>query len=98
MKTAALGRGKPKDAYDIYFTINNYRGGVRKLTDDFRPYADIKIVREMCSKLNEKFASTQHVGPVDVAAFPGATGEEAERVQQDVYQKVHYLVNGLITF
>lgn len=31
MKTAAMGRGKAKDAYDIYFLIRHYRGGVKKL-------------------------------------------------------------------
>ncbi|MCD7951203.1 MAG: hypothetical protein LUG12_13235 [Erysipelotrichaceae bacterium] len=30
MKTAALGRGKPKDAYDIYFVVKYYPGGVKK--------------------------------------------------------------------
>ena len=35
MKTAALGRGKPKDAYDIYCTINYYPGGVRAFTEAF---------------------------------------------------------------
>ncbi len=27
MKTAVLGRGKPKDAYDIYFIVKHYPGG-----------------------------------------------------------------------
>ena len=50
----------------------------------------------MCQKLDEKFASVQHVGPVDVAAFLGlADEEEIERIKQDVYQKVHYLVSKL---
>lgn len=31
MKTAAMGRGKAKDAYDIYFIIKHYVGGVREL-------------------------------------------------------------------
>lgn len=96
MKTSALGRGKPKDAYDIYYTINSYYGGVRQLAEDFRPYADMKIVQSMCRKLSEKFASPHHVGPVDVAAFLGINDkEESERIKQDVYQKVHYLVERL---
>ena len=28
MKTAAIGRGKAKDAYDIYFITKHYIGGV----------------------------------------------------------------------
>ena len=29
MKTAAMGRGKAKDAYDIFFLIRHYRGGAK---------------------------------------------------------------------
>ncbi len=94
MKAMALGRGKPKDAYDIYYTIDNYKGGVKSLVSEFVPYADKELVQIMCQNLEEKFASVRHVGPVDVAAFLGVTdGEEAERVKQDVFQKVHYLVS-----
>lgn len=96
MKSAALGRGKPKDAYDIYCTIDNYRGGVRALYDEFAPYADKDLIQTMCQKLDEKFASAEHVGPIDVVSFLGITDEEErDSVKQDVYQKVHYLVNKL---
>lgn len=94
MKSAALGRGKPKDAYDIYCTINNYSGGVKALAEEFLPYADKKLVRDMCQKLEEKFASPEHAGPVDIISFLRITDEEEVlRIKQDVYQKVHYLVN-----
>lgn len=64
---------------------------------EFEPYADKELVQIMCQKLDEKFASVQHVGSVDVAAFIGFTDEEEiERVKQDVYQKVHYLVSKLL--
>ena len=36
MKTAALGRGKAKDAYDIYFIIKHYSGGVKALANEFK--------------------------------------------------------------
>lgn len=96
MKASALGRGKPKDAYDIYFTINNYEGGVRALAREFAPYVDKEIIQTMRQKLDEKFASVKHAGPVDVAAFLGITDEEEiERIKQDAFQKIHYLVNKL---
>ena len=96
MKAAALGRGKPKDAYDIYCTIDNYQGGVRALASEFEPHKDKELVRRMCQKLDEKFASIEHVGPVDVAAFMGITDEEEkDRIKQDAYQKVRYLVSKL---
>lgn len=36
MKTTALGRGKAKDAYDIYFIIKHYSGGVKALANEFK--------------------------------------------------------------
>ena len=96
MKTKALGRGKPKDAYDIYCTLDNFKGGVRALAKEFMPYKDKKLVRSMCEKFSEKFASEAHAGPVDVASFVGILDEEEDaRIRQDAYQKVHYLVGKL---
>ena len=96
MKSAALGRGKPKDAYDIYCTINNYKGGVKALADEFLLYAGKDLVQTMRQKLDEKFASVEHVGPIDIVSFLGINDEEErERIKQDAYQKVHYLVDRL---
>lgn len=96
MKSEALGRGKPKDAYDIYCMIDNYEGGIKALTAEFVPYVDKKLVQAMCQKLDEKFASVEHAGPVDIVSFLGITDEEEiMRIEQDAYQKVHYLVNKL---
>lgn len=99
MKSAALGRGKPKDAYDIYCTIDNYPGGVRALAEEFVPYIGKELVQRMCQKLDEKFASVDHVGPVDVVSFLGITDEgEWDRIKQDAYQKVHYLVSKMMLY
>lgn len=96
MKAAALGRGKPKDAYDIYHVISCFAGGVRALVKEFIPYADKELIKMMCQKLGEKFASEKHSGPADVVAFLGIEEEdEQERVRQDAFQKVHYLVEKL---
>ena len=96
MKTIALGRGKAKDAYDIYFTINYYDGGVRELAKEFGPYSDKELIKNMCKKLKEKFASPDHSGPADVAAYIDISDtEEATRIKQDVYQKIDYLINAI---
>ncbi len=93
MKAAALGRGKPKDAYDIYFSIINFQGGVRELTKEFLPYVGKTLIKEMCQKLGEKFASPDHAGPVDIVAFLDIKeDEERQRIKQDAYQQVKYLV------
>lgn len=96
MKAMALGRGKPKDAYDIYCTINNYHGGVKALATEFTPYIDKELVQKMKEKLQDKFASVDHAGPADIASFFGITDEdEIARIKQDAYQKVKYLVDKL---
>ena len=93
MKTAALGRGKPKDAYDIYYCITHYEGGVRELAKELILYKDKKLIQDTCKKLSEKFASPEHVGPVDIARFLELIDEEEiERVKQDAYQKINYIV------
>lgn len=96
MKAAALGRGKPKDAYDIYCTINFYPGGVRALAKEFLPYIKKELIHEMSKKLKEKFASVEHAGPMDIVTFLNIGDEEEKmRVKQDAYQKIKYLTSKL---
>lgn len=96
MKAMAMGRGKPKDAYDIYYTINNYPGGVKSLAKEFAPYIDKELVQNMKEKLQEKFASVNHAGSADIVSFLGIADEdEIARVKQDAYQKINYLVGSL---
>jgi len=46
MKGMALGRGKPKDAYDIEYVIRNYPGGIKVMTEMFKRDIDNKLVQE----------------------------------------------------
>ena len=92
MKTAAMGRGKAKDAYDIYFLIKHYVGGVYALADLFANVKSLGIIREMKDKLAEKFASVNHVGPVDVAEFMEVAGEEAEFIRRDAFEQIQILI------
>lgn len=97
MKTAALGRGKPKDAYDIYFTIKNYPGGVRALAEEFMPFADKELIKNMCQKLKEKFESPQHAGSVDIVSFLEVEEEEEiEQTKQDAFQQIKYLTDRIM--
>lgn len=94
MKTAAMGRGKVKDAYDIYFIIKHYFGGVRELAKEFEPVRDKNIVIEAKDKLAGKFASENHAGPKDVADFMDLEDEESiEMTKRDAYEQVQALLN-----
>ena len=93
MKTAAMGRGKAKDAYDIYFVIKHYIGGVDSLAEEFRAVRDKQIVVDMKEKLSNKFASEKHAGPKDVSDFMDlADEEEIELIRRDAYEQVSALI------
>lgn len=93
MKTAAMGRGKAKDAYDIYFLIRHYRGGVKELAKEFQLNAGHKLVQEMKDKLTGKFASPDHAGPKDIVDFLGLTNEDdIEMTKRDAYEQMQALV------
>lgn len=93
MKTAAMGRGKAKDAYDIYFLLKHYAGGVKELSKEFDDCRNLITIMEMKRKLSEKFASENHAGPVDVSDFMMIEDqEEVEMTRRDVYEQVKSLL------
>lgn len=94
MKAAAMGRGKAKDAYDIYFLIKHYSGGVRELAKEFQVAENGKLVQEMKEKLAGKFASTDHAGPRDIADFLELDDDEnIALIKRDVYEQIQALLN-----
>lgn len=96
MKAAALGRGKQKDAYDIYFCVKNWPEGIDTLAKCFESVRTHGLVREMCEKLEEKFASPEHAGPRDVAEFLDVHDEEeAEQLRRDAYERIHQLLDSI---
>ncbi|MEI6915063.1 MAG: nucleotidyl transferase AbiEii/AbiGii toxin family protein [Armatimonadota bacterium] len=97
MKAMALyDRLKEKDAYDIYFCLLNYPGGLDALVEEFRPHMSHHLVTEALGKIGEKFVDAEHVGPVHVADFLEISDiEERGLVQRDAYERVNYLVRKL---
>ena len=90
MKTAALGRGKPKDAYDIYFCIKHFHGDIVGLAEEFQRFKGNGLVEKTKVKLQEKFASPEHAGPQDVSDFLGVNNEEEiEFIKRDAYEQVN---------
>lgn len=70
MKGMALhDRLKEKDAWDIYFTLTNYPGGLDALVVEIQPHIDHGLVQEGLRKTADKFATVTHVGPKFVADF-----------------------------
>lgn len=93
MKAAALGRGKPKDAYDIYFCIKHYFGGVQELAKEFQPFLKIGLVNEMLEKLSDKFSSPEHAGPADIVSFLEIYDEEEiSMIKRDAFEQIASLI------
>lgn len=97
MKAMALyDRLKEKDAWDIYYCIQNYPGGMDALVDEFKPHMEHGLVKEGLQKIAEKFASENHVGPKFVSDFEAIEdAEEREILERDVFEKVNYLLESL---
>lgn len=93
MKANALGRGKAKDAYDIYFLMKHYRGGVKALATEFENLGEKEIVLNMKEKLQDKFGSENHAGPKDVVDFLDLINEEeSEMTKRDAYEQIQALL------
>jgi len=94
MKGMALHtRIKEKDAWDIYYCLNNYPGGLDALAVEIKEHISNKLVREGFLKISKKFASEKHIGPKMVADFEELpVGEQRDMLQRDAYEKVDYLL------
>jgi hypothetical protein len=97
MKGMALdARLKEKDAYDIWYCLRNYPGGIDALSSEFAPHLHHGLVREGLARIARHFASETHVGPVSVANFEEVTDpEERALLQRDAYERVAYLLGSL---
>lgn len=97
MKGMALrDRLKEKDAYDIYYCVRNYPGGLDALTEEFHPHIGNKLVQEGLKCIREKFASPTHIGPKHVVDFEMVEGrQERDLLQRDAYERINALVERL---
>lgn len=83
MKGMAIGRGKPKDAYDIEYVIANYPGGKEGLIAVFKQEDENNgLIKEGLGKIRTKFESVEHTGPHDVATFLEITEPEERAIRQ----------------
>jgi len=97
MKSIALNdRLKPKDAYDIYFVISKYDGGVEAIAEKLRPIMSNALVREALGYLRKGFESVDHFGPGMVSDFEEIDDpEEIARVRRDAFERVNHLLAAL---
>lgn len=97
MKGMALhDRLKEKDAWDIYFTLTNYPGGLDALAAEIQPHIGHGLVQEGLKKIADKFATVAHVGPKFVADFEEVQEvDERATLMRDAFEKMDYLLRAL---
>ena len=97
MKAMALAdRLKEKDSWDIYFCLRYYPAGLDAVVAAFEPFRRHGLVLEALAKLNEKFASPDHIGPRHVADFDMLVEPDDRAIaQRDAYERVKYLLTKL---
>ena len=89
-------RYKEKDAYDIYFTILHYPGGIGELVKIFQFFKSNKLVREGLGKIKAKFKDIDAPGPVWIINFEDIDDEEEkERVSRDAYERINAFLDTL---
>jgi hypothetical protein len=94
--TALADRQKEKDAWDVYYCVRFYPGGVENLIEVCRPHINNHLVREGFEHIAAKSASPDHIGPTFVADFEEIIDREARSIQKrDAYERVQALLNGL---
>ena len=89
---AITNRLKRKDAYDIYYCIRNFPGGVDALEAASRPLLKVDEARTGYLHISEKFRHVNDFGPTSVRQFvdrPDLLGERsADQWQQDAFGQV----------
>jgi hypothetical protein len=89
---AIRDRHKQKDAYDIYYCVRNYPGGIDALAAACRPLLAIKEASEGYRSVADKFGALDAYGPISVRRFVEETRLLEERTvdqwQQDAFGQV----------
>jgi hypothetical protein len=93
MKGHALqNRLKQKDAYDVYYCIRNYPGGIEALAADCRPLMEHESARKGYSYVADKFDTEDAFGPTCVRRFVEGTQILGERTpvqwQRDAFGQI----------
>lgn len=97
MKGMAMeDRLKEKDAYDIYYTVLHYPGGIDALAEEFKPHLHHGLVKEGLQKIAGKFSSERSFGPTSVADFQEVDDpEERSLLQRDAFERLRALLQKL---
>lgn len=91
MKGMAISdRIKEKDAWDIYYCIRHFPGGIEKLIGEFSPFLEETLIREGLGKIRSKFLTVEHIGPKWVVDFSETDDpNERESLRRDAFERIN---------
>ena len=96
---ALVQRDKKKDAYDIYYCIRQYEGGVKALAAECVPLLEDPVAREGYENIARKFNQEDGFGPETVRLFvegSDALGDMTpDQVRTDAFRQVRAWLNAL---
>ena len=96
---ALVNRLKHKDAYDIYYSIRNFPGGLEALVEATSPLLGIPTAMDGYIRISEKFRHVDDFGPTSVRRFVETShllGERtADQWQQDAFGQVEAWLSAL---
>lgn len=93
LKTLAFDkRGKPKDAYDLFYVLWNHQAGAARIAENIRSFGERDEVSEALSILDRDFKSSELIGPASVAEF---LGSDDENLRADVAGVVREILDEL---
>ena len=96
---AIANRLKRKDAYDIYYSVRSFPGGIDALVEATRPLFDVESALQRYRSISDKFRNAEDFGPASVRRFVEGShllGERAaDQWQQDAFGQVDAWLRGL---
>lgn len=96
---ALVGRHKQKDAYDIYYCIRNYPGGIETLAQACKPILELGSGEQGFMFIEEKFDAVGGYGPTCVRRFVEDSHLLGDRTphqwQQDAFGQIDLLLRTL---
>ena len=100
MKGYALtGRDKKKDAYDVYYSIKHFPGGIPALVTACKPLMEDSVARTGFVHIANKFRDRDDFGPVTVRTFlvdsEAAGIMDPEQIQTDAFEQVASALSAL---
>ena len=88
-----VDRKKDKDAYDVYFCVANFPGGLKALSSDFQPMLSNNLVQEGLRNLRAKFSTIEDIGPVWAARVAVEAGADEEFARRDAFEQINRLLD-----